>query len=40
MTFSSQFLSILVYGSLAWCAITAVGISALLLRDIARGETW
>jgi hypothetical protein len=40
MTFSTTFLSVIVYGSLAWCAITAVGLGALLLRDIVRGEIW
>ncbi|SLJ96525.1 hypothetical protein [Novosphingobium mathurense] len=40
MTFSTQFLSALVYGSLAWCAVTALGLGTLLIRDIVRGEIW
>ncbi|WP_268740393.1 hypothetical protein [Novosphingobium beihaiensis] len=40
MMFSAGFLSVLVYGSLAWCAVTALGLGTLLVRDIVRGETW
>lgn len=40
MTFSTDFLSVLVYGSLIWCAVTAFGLGTLLVRDIARGEAW
>ncbi|MEZ5743428.1 MAG: hypothetical protein R3D89_06805 [Sphingomonadaceae bacterium] len=40
MTFSSGFLSILVYGALIWCALSAIGLGALLVRDMSRGESW
>lgn len=40
MTFSPEALGILVYGSLIWCAISAVGLGALLVRDIAKGNIW
>lgn len=38
--FSAGFLTALVYLSLAWCAISAIGLSLLLLRDIVRGQSW
>lgn len=40
MSFSATFLAVIVYGALGWCAVTAVGLGALLVRDISRGETW
>ena len=40
MTFSTTFLAVIVYGALGWCAIAAVGLGALLIRDLSRGETW
>lgn len=40
MTFSVGFLEFLVYGSLAWCAMTAVGLGALLVRDARKGHIW
>lgn len=40
MTFSADFLAVLVYGSLAWCAITAIGLGALLVRDAKQGRIW
>ena len=40
MTFSTEFLSVLVYSSLVWCAVTALGLGALLMRDIFKGEAW
>ena len=40
MTFSAGFLSFLVYLSLAWCAVSAVGLISMLVRDLMRGETW
>ncbi|MEJ2409568.1 MAG: hypothetical protein P8Y58_03310 [Novosphingobium sp.] len=40
MNFSAGFLSVLVYGSLAWCAVTALGLSTLLVRDLMRGDVW
>ena len=40
MTFSAGFLSFLVYGSLIWCGASALGLGALLVRDIVRGESW
>ena len=38
--FSSQFLSILVYGALIWCAISSLALVAMLVRDLAGGKTW
>ena len=40
MSFSATFLAVIVYGALGWCAVTEVGLGALLVRDISRGETW
>ena len=40
MTFSSDFLGLLIYGALGWCALSAVGLAVFLLRDLARGEVW
>ena len=40
MTFSPGFLSFLVYLSLAWCAVSAVGLMGMLVRDLMRGESW
>lgn len=40
MTFSAGFLEVIVYGSLIWCAISVIGLTATLVRDILRGETW
>ena len=40
MSFSTGFLSILIYGALAWCAVTAAGLGWLLVRDLVRGEIW
>ena len=40
MTFSSTFLTIIVYGALIWCTITGIGLAALLVRDILKGEIW
>ncbi|WP_281276777.1 hypothetical protein [Alteraurantiacibacter aquimixticola] len=40
MTFSSGFLTLLVYGSLVWCAISALGLAAMLIKDLLRGESW
>ena len=40
MTFSSGFLSFLVHGALIWCALSALVLGALLLKDILRGESW
>lgn len=40
MTFSTTFLAVIVYGALCWCAVTAVGLGALLVRDLSKGETW
>ncbi len=38
--FSPGFLTILVYASLIWCAFSGVGLAALLVRDIIKGESW
>ncbi|WP_268872977.1 hypothetical protein [Croceicoccus estronivorus] len=40
MTFSPGFLGLLVYGSLIWCALSAIGLTAFLVRDLMRGEVW
>jgi uncharacterized protein YuzB (UPF0349 family) len=40
MTFSSGFLDILVHAALVWCAIAALALTALLVKDILRGESW
>ncbi len=40
MNFSSGFLTILVYVSLVWCAISAAGLAFMLVRDLLRGESW
>jgi len=40
MTFSESFLTTIVYGSLIWCAVTALGLAGLLVRDLVRGQTW
>lgn len=40
MTFSAEFLEFIVYGALAWCALSALALAGLLLRDLARGESW
>ncbi len=40
MNFSSGFLTILVYVSLVWCAISAIGLTAMLIKDLLRGESW
>lgn len=38
--FSAGFLTMLVYSSLIWCALSAVALGAMLLRDLLRGESW
>lgn len=38
--FSANFLTLLVYGSLIWCALSAIALGAMLLRDLLRGESW
>lgn len=38
--FSTGFLTFLVYGALGWCTISSIGLAALLVRDLTRGETW
>lgn len=40
MTFSATFLETIVYGALVWCGLSALGLGAMLVRDIARGESW
>lgn len=40
MTFSGGFLAVIIYGALIWCALTASGLVALLVKDLLRGETW
>jgi len=38
--FSSGFLTAIVYGSLAWCTLSFVGLAVLIARDLAKGESW
>jgi len=38
--FSAEFLSLLVYGSLGWCALSALALITMLIRDLSRGVTW
>jgi hypothetical protein len=40
MTFSTGFLAVIVYGSLAWCALSATGLAVLLVRDLRKGQSW
>lgn len=40
MTFSVGFLTAIVFGSLVWCALAAIALAALLVKDLASGETW
>lgn len=40
MSFSAEFLAILIYGALIWCAVTALGLGSLLIRDAAKGHIW
>ena len=40
MSFSAQFLEVLIYGALIWCALTAIGLGALLIRDASSGSIW
>ena len=40
MTFSADFLGVLIYGALAWCGLTAAGLAALLVRDFRNGRIW
>lgn len=38
--FSAAFLSLLVYGALVWCAVSAAALIGLLVRDLLRGTSW
>lgn len=40
MIFSQEFLSFLIYGSLVWCGVSALGLGAMLVRDGKSGEIW
>ena len=40
MSFSAPFLSVIVYGALIWCALTALGLAGLLIRDFVKGRIW
>ncbi|MCT2399938.1 hypothetical protein [Novosphingobium mangrovi (ex Huang et al. 2023)] len=40
MSFSAEFLSTIIYGSLIWCALTGLGLAALLIRDMKNGDIW
>jgi uncharacterized protein YuzB (UPF0349 family) len=38
--FSTGFLTVLVYGSLIWCAISSTALLAMLVQDLLKGSTW
>ena len=38
--FSTEFLTVLVYGSLIWCAVSSTALLVMLVRDLMRGTTW
>jgi len=38
--FSAGFLTILVYGALIWCTVSAIALLALLIRDLLHGTSW
>lgn len=40
MTFSAGFLSFIIYGALIWCALAALALAALLIRDMTKGDIW
>ena len=40
MTFSAGFLTAIVYLSLTWCAVSALALAALLIRDSRAGDIW
>lgn len=40
MSFSADFLGFIVYSALIWSALTGLGLGALLIRDIAKGNIW
>jgi len=40
MTFSSQFLEVLIYGALIWCGGAGLALIAMLVRDLKRGDVW
>ncbi len=40
MIFPADFLTFIIYGALGWCALSALGLAGILIRDIACGEAW
>ena len=40
MTFSAGFMELLIYGALILCALSALSLGVMLLRDIMKGESW
>lgn len=40
MSFSAEFLEVIIYGALIWCAMTGIGLAALLIRDMVKGNIW
>lgn len=40
MSFSAGFLEVAVWTALIWCAISALGLGAMLLRDAKAGSIW
>ena len=38
--FSAGFLTVLIYAALVWCAVSALVLGTMLLRDMLKGETW
>ncbi len=40
MTFSSLFLTGLIYGALVWCVLTSLVLIILLINEGRKGELW
>lgn len=40
MSFSQEFLTVLIYGSLIWCGLSALALAVMLVRDGKAGEIW
>ncbi len=40
MTFSLGFFDILIHGALIWCALSALALGTLLVKDLLKGESW
>lgn len=40
MSFSAGFLAFIIYGALIWTGLAAFGLTALLARDLSKGDVW